>query len=89
VLKTHSTSIKKGYEPVFSAYSIRQVVKIVEIKDKRNNRNVEIDDDILRNGDTAIVKFMFKISSVFLKVGTRFILSEGQTKITGEVNNIF
>jgi GTPase len=58
---------------------------ILEIKDKKNIRNSTIDDNILRNGDTAIITFIFKYRPEFLKVGTRFILCEGKCKIIGEV----
>ena len=86
VLRTHSTTVKVGYEPILNAYAIRQVVKITKILDKKNSRNIEIEDDLcLRNGDSGIVKFKFKYRPQFLKVGTRFILCEGKTKIIGEV----
>ena len=90
VLRTHSTTVKVGYEPILNAYAIRQVVKITEILDKKNARNIDdTDDDLcLRNGDSAIVKFKFKYRPQFLKVGTRFILCEGKTKIIGEVVEI-
>jgi len=85
VLKTHSTTVKIGYEPTLHAYSIRQVAKILDIKDKKNNRNALIDDNILRNADSAIIEFEFKYKPEYLKVGTRFVLCEGKCKIVGEV----
>ena len=85
VLKTHSTTVKVGYEPTLHAYSIRQVAKILQIKDKKNNRNTLIDDNILRNADSAIVEFEFKYKPEYLKIGTRFVLCEGKCKIVGEV----
>ena len=85
ILKTHSTTVKIGYEPTLHAYSIRQVAKILDIKDKKNNRNALIDDNILRNADSAIVEFEFKYKPEYLKVGTRFVLCEGKCKIVGEV----
>lgn len=85
ILKTHSTTVKVGYEPTLHAYSIRQVAKILNIKDKKNNRNTFIDDNILRNADSAIVEFEFKYKPEYLKVGTRFVLCEGKCKIVGEV----
>jgi len=89
VLRTHATTVKVGYEPILNAYAIRQVVKITEILDKKNSRNIDIEDDLcLRNGDSGVVKFKFKYRPQFLKVGTRFILCEGKTKIIGEVLEI-
>lgn len=85
VLRTHSTSIRVGYEPLFHAYSIRKVVKIIEIANKKNAKNCVVDDNILRSNDTADVTFEFKHDPQYLKVGTRFIISEGKCKICGEV----
>lgn len=87
ILRTHTTTVRVGYEPTLHAYSIRQVVKILDITNKKNIRNTIIDDNILRNGDTAMVTFEFKYRPEFLKVGTRFILCEGKCKIVGEVIN--
>jgi small GTP-binding protein len=88
VLRTHTTTIRKGYEPIFHAYAIRTPVKILEIDNKKNSRNVITDDDCLRNNDTALVSFEFKNRAQFLKIGTRFILAEGKTKVVGEVISI-
>jgi GTPase len=88
ILRTHSTTVRVGYEPMFNGYSIRQVSKLVHIKNKKNARGDQIIDDndnILRNGDTALVVLKFKYHPEYLKIGTRFILSEGKCKIVGEV----
>ena len=87
VLRTHSTTVKIGYEPMFHAYSIRQVTRIVDIISKQNARgNTVINNDvILRNGDTARIVLEFRYHPEYLKVGTRFILAEGKCKIVGEV----
>lgn len=88
ILRTHSTTVKIGYEPMFHAYSIRQVVKILDITNKKNARgdNISNDNDcILRNGDIATVLLEFKYHPEFLKKDTRFILSEGKCKIVGEI----
>ena len=86
ILRTHSTTIRAGYEPMFHAYSIRQVSRIIEVKNKQNARGDVINDDnILRNGDTATVILEFKYRPEYLKLETRFILAEGKTKVVGEV----
>jgi GTPase len=85
ILRTHSTTVRVGYEPVLNAYSIRQASKIVEILEKQNLRKCEDDDGCLRNGDVAKVVLEFKYHCEFLREGTRFILSEGKTKIVGQV----
>jgi len=86
VLRTHSTSVRVGYEPMLNAYSIRQVAKIKDIENKQNARgdNISTEDSILRNGDTATVILEFKYHPEYLKPGSRFILSEGKCKIVGE-----
>ena len=89
VLRTHSTTVKEGYEPMCNAYSIRQATKIISIKNKKNSRGYIINEDnILRNGDTAIIELEFKYHPEYLKNGTRFILSELKCKIVGEVISI-
>ena len=88
VLKAQSTTIRVGYEPILHCYAIRQVIKILNINDKKNSRNITIDDDCLRNGDSANVVFNFKYNPQYLKIGSRFILCEGKTKVMGEVTNI-
>ena len=72
---------------MFHAYSIRQVSGIIEVKNKKNARgnNIINEDNILRNGDTATVILEFKYRPEYLKIGTRFILAEGKTKVVGEV----
>ena len=87
ILRTHSTTVKIGYEPLLNAHSIRQCAKIVEIKNKKNARgeNIVEDDNILRNGDIATVVLEFKYHPEYIKKGTRFVLSEGKCKIVGEI----
>jgi GTPase len=83
VMRTHSTTIKKGYEPLLCINSIRQTVQIIEIKDKQNSRNVIHDDNILRTNDSAHVKLKFKYHPEYIKTGSRFIMCEGHLKIVG------
>jgi GTPase len=75
VLRSHSTTIKVGYEPMMNTSSIRQTIKIIEI----------LDNKVLRNGDIATVILEFKYRPEYLKKGARFVLSEGRCKIFGEV----
>ena len=85
VMRSHSTTIKEGYEPLFCCNSIRQSVMIKDIKDKTNSRNVKNDDNILRTNDSAKVKIQFKYRPEFIKTGARFLLCEGNLKIIGEI----
>jgi small GTP-binding protein len=89
IIKTHSTTIKVGYEPILHAYSIRETVKIIDIQEKKNMRNIKMSDtNILRNGDSAFVTFEFKYNEHFLKTNTKILLCEGLTKIVGNVVSI-
>ena len=89
VLKAQSTTIRVKYEPIFHCYAIRQVVKILQINDKKNSRFInDVDDECLRNGDSANVVFKFKYTPQYIKIGSRFILCEGKTKVMGEVIDV-
>jgi GTPase len=87
VLKSHSTTIKKGYEPVVHFGSMRQTAKLIEIKNKINARESENlhNDNILRTGDKAECTFKFTRHSEYIKAGTRIIFAEGKVKVIGEV----
>jgi GTPase len=86
VLKSSTTSIKEGYEPIFNGNSIRTAVKILRIYDKINSRGIiNNDDNILRSCDIATVDFVFLYKPQFIKKGLNFVISEGKCKISGEV----
>lgn len=88
VLKAHSTTIKLGYEPVLHTCSIRQTVKIIEINNKQCARNKIGNDNILRTGDRAIVKFRFCYKPEYIKPGFRLLLAEGRVKVIGKVISV-
>jgi GTPase len=88
VVRTNSTTIKCGYEPVLHCCSIRETVKVLSINNKKNLCEIEEDNIILRSGDKAIVDFEFKYNNHYMKVGSKIILCEGITKIIGTVTSI-
>lgn len=88
VVRSHSTSIKIGYEPLLCSNAIRQTCKIIEIKDKSNSRNVLNDDNILRTNDNALVTMSFKYKPEYLKVGSYILLCENHLKIIGKVTSV-
>ena len=92
ILKSHSTTIRTGYEPIIHAYTMRQSAKIINISNKINARQNSmsgapegIDDNVLRTGDTATATFRFMHHPEYLKPGSRILMSEGMVKVIGVV----
>ena len=87
VLRTHSTTIRLGYEPILHTSGIRQSAKLIRIEDKKNARNPTKvqDDNILRNGDRARATFQFVHQPEYIKKGFRIVLCEGKCKVVGLV----
>jgi GTPase len=88
VLRSHSTTIKPGYEPVVHTCSIRQTARIVSMTNKQCGRGQTDSDNILRTGDRATVKFQFCYKPEFIRKGFRILLAEGSVKIIGKVTCI-
>ena len=84
ILRTHSTTIKPGYEPVLHVNSIRQTSRIIEINEKITTKKTD-EDNILRTGDRAKVTFEFKYNGEYLKEGFKILLAEGKVKIVGKI----
>jgi len=77
VILYHSTTIAKNYEPVVHTATARQSARILDI-----------DKEVLRTGDHALVKFHFLYRPEFLKIGQRLIFREGRTKGIGTVTSV-
>ena len=69
----HSTTIKAGYSPVIHCGPIRQSAKI------------NLNNQILRNGDTCEVEFEFNYYPEFLEKNMVFFFRDGTTKGVGNV----
>ena len=85
VLRSHSTTIKIGYEPVVHTCSIRQTARILSITNKQCGRGQNGNNNILRTGDRATVTFQFCYKPEFIKKGFRILLAEGNVKIIGKI----
>ena len=88
VLKTHSATIKPGYEPIVHVCSVRQTAKLINIKNKVSGRGVskdETNDTILRTGDKATVTFRFVYQPEYVQPGSRILMAQGLVKIIGVV----
>ena len=92
ILKTHSTTIKVGYEPVLHVSTVRQTAKITHISDiikhKQNNDTENKELNYLRTGDKATLKFKFKYRPEYIKEGYKILLAEGKVKIVGVVTKL-
>lgn len=73
----HPTTIKINYEPVIHCGTVSQSAKIFYIE-----------NDLLRTGDTSIVKFRFKNRSEYIEKDTQLIFREGKTKGVGRIIDV-
>lgn len=74
----HASTIKANYEAMLHCGVIRQTVMLEEM-----------DKNLLRARDEAIIRFRFKYCSEYLTEGRTFLLREGTTKIIGQVTKVF
>ena len=70
----HPSTIRKKYEPVIHIGKISQTAKIVQM-----------DQENLRTGDKATVKFRFKYRAEFIEMDDIMVFREGRTKGIGKV----
>lgn len=88
VLKTHSTTIKLGYQPVVHTCSIRQTAQIMEITKKQCARGQDGSDSVLRTGDRATIRFRFCYKPEFVRKGFRILMAEGRVKLLGKITDV-
>jgi len=89
VMKTTSTTIKIGYEPVVHTCSVRQIAKIMNISDKLNIKTgLTGTDKVLLAGDKAMVRFRFSHHPEYIKTGSRILLAEGRIKVFGKIRKV-
>lgn len=89
VLKTHSTTIRVGYQPIMYSQNVRTSASIEDICNKVSARpscaEPEPDDKLLRTGDTAELHLRLRFDKQFIKPGAHVLLCEGRTKVVGFV----
>jgi len=87
VIHAHSTTIRAGrYEPVVHCHAVKQSARLMYIKEKQNARKPKnIDDNLLRTGDKAIVVMEFIKRPEYITSGMKILLCEGNTKVVGKV----
>jgi GTPase len=74
----HATLIKPKYQSVVHCGVVRQTAQVVEIKNQ----------EFLRTGDKAIVRFRFIKSPEFLHLNSSILFREGRTRGVGHVTNL-
>lgn len=89
VLKSNSTTIKVGYQPVIHTGSVRQSTTITKIYNKEDARKIKAEDNmILRTGDRGMVRFKFLYNPEYVKKGQKILMAEGKVKIIGIIRKI-
>mmetsp|Transcript_23542 Transcript_23542/g.65268 ORF Transcript_23542/g.65268 Transcript_23542/m.65268 type:complete len:580 (+) Transcript_23542:416-2155(+) len=71
---THATTIQPRYQAVIHCEIIRQAARVVAMDNER-----------LRSGDRAVVRFRFLQRPEYITPGARFVFREGRTKGIGVV----
>lgn len=77
VVLHHPTTIKRGYQPVVHARTVRQVAAISDMN-----------TELLRTGTRARVRFRFRHYPEYLTVGTPIVFREGRTKGMGVIRRV-
>lgn len=80
VILHHQTTVTVGYQPMINCRTIRQTAEIISIESSNQ--------DAIRTGDRALVRFRFIHSPEFMKKGMRFVFRDGQAKGIGKVVRI-
>ena len=89
ILKNHSTTIRVGFEPVIHICNIRQVASIIVISNIMNMRSKnEVNDGVLKTGDSALVTFKFTYRPEYIKIDQKIIFCQGKIKGIGVITEI-
>jgi GTPase len=74
----HSTTIHLKYQAMMHTGNIRQTVALVNM-----------DRDVLRSGDRAVIRFRFMSRPEYLKEGAKVLFRERRTKAVGQVCKVY
>jgi len=74
ILNTHSITMGIGYQPLINCGIAHQTARILEM-----------DREVLRGGERAMVKFQFLHHPEYIETGQYFVLREGKTKGFGKI----
>jgi elongation factor 1-alpha len=82
LVSNHSVTITDKYQPVINSMSINQTAILQEIIKKENE---EVNNNVLRCKEIAMVKFKFLHHPEFIDNGQYFIFRDGRIKGIGKV----
>ena len=88
ILQTHHTTIRVGYEPNIHVNNISQACRIKSIKLISSKNDVE-NEEVLRAGDRAIVRFKFCYKPEYIKEGFRVVFRENKVRGIGLISKIY
>ena len=80
VIRSNSTTIRNGYQPVIHTSNIRQTTQILTIKDCETGN-----EKMLTTGDSAVVTFKFCYRPEYIVSGNQIIFCEGRIKAVGTI----
>ena len=80
----HPTTIRENYQSTIHCGSVIQAARIVEILHIKNDINTE-ENNLLRTGDQAKVKFEFMFRPEFVEDNALFIFRENNAKGVGKI----
>lgn len=83
----HSSTIRKGYQAFTNCGNIGQTVVIEDIQ--KDNVSTKEENEVLRTGDTGIVKFKFLKTPEIVQVGEEFVFREGYTKGIATITKVY
>ena len=88
ILQSHHTTIRVGYEPNIHVNNISQACRIKSIKLISSKNDVE-NEEVLRAGDRAIVRFRFCYKPEYIKEGFRVVFRENKVRGIGLISKIY
>lgn len=84
VATQHRVTIRKRYEPVIHMNNIRQVAKVLDIKNEDGNKI-----EFLKTNEISKIRIRFKLKPEYIEEGTRFVFRENNIRGVGMVTKVY
>lgn len=84
ILQSHTTTIRRGYQPIVHIENIRRAVILRSI-DRIHSNTETTESEVLRTGDRAHVFLEFIGSPQYIEPFQKIIFREGQVKAVGNI----